>query len=35
MRKFHNLLNQLKPAKAVHRQWAGIIQGRRGVRWTQ
>ncbi|MCK5796644.1 MAG: hypothetical protein KAI47_05655 [Deltaproteobacteria bacterium] len=32
-RTFHTLLNQLKPARAVHRQWAGIIRGRRSVRW--
>ncbi len=31
---FHTLLNQLAPAKAMHRRWTGIIRGRRGVRWT-
>ena len=32
-RAIHALLNQLKPCQGIHRQWAGIIRGRRGVRW--
>jgi hypothetical protein len=32
-RTLHTVLNQLKPAKGIHKQWAGFIRGRQGVRW--